>query len=100
MAVKMYRHPDTGEIKQADPSNDVQAAALKKLGYVEFTAKDVEEAGLSVVYEQVSKAAVPTEPPALPKLATPVQPGPTKDTSPTAPPTSFSTAPTDTEPKK
>lgn len=87
MAVKLYRHPDTGEIKQADPSNDTQAAALKKLGFVEFSAEDIEnDAGLGVTYEQVTKATPAIEPPALPKLTTPIQPGPTRDTSPTAPP--------------
>lgn len=80
MAVKLYRHPDSGEIKQADPSNDTQAAALKKLGFVEFTAEDIEgDAGLGVTFEQVTKATPAVEPPALPKLTKPIPPGPTRD---------------------
>lgn len=90
--MKTYQHPNTKEIRTADEKNDVQTAALEKLGYVAITGKDITDApSLSVVYEPVSKAAVPAEPPALPKLATHIQPGPTSDTSPTAPPTAFST---------
>lgn len=93
--MKTYRHPVTGAIKTVNDGTDVREAALKKLGYVEITAEDIEnEHGLSVTYEQVSKATQPAEPPALPKLTKPVPPVATRDTSPTAPPDSLSTAPT------
>lgn len=89
---KTYRHPETFAIKTVDGKNDVQVAALEKLGYVEITAADIKgEESISVTYEQVTKADAPTEPPALPKLTTPVLPGPTRDTSPTAPKDAFST---------
>lgn len=85
---KTYRHPETRDIKTVDGKNEVQEAALKKLGYVEITAQDIEnEPGLSVTYQQVTRAQVPVEPPPLPHLTTPVPPGPTRDTSAPAPAT-------------
>lgn len=103
--MKTYRHPDTKEIRTVADDADVQIAALEKLGYVAITGEDIaSEPSLSVTYQTVSKATVPAEPPALPHLATPIPPGPTKDTSPTAPPTAFSikgdTSSTGFEPKK
>ena len=89
MAVVYYRHPETKDIKQADPSNDVQLAALKKLGYEKWTGEDVaNDPGLEVTYGQVTRADAPKEPPALPRLTKAIPPGPTHDTSPTAPPAS------------
>lgn len=80
--MKTYRHPTTKDIKPVANDASVQIAALKKLGYVEITGKDIEdEEGLTVTYEQVSRATQPAEPPALPKLTTPVPPGPTRDPS-------------------
>lgn len=75
---KTYRDPQTGKIRTV--SNDVQMAALKKLGYVEITAKDIEgEEELSVIYEPVSKGTPAIEPPALPRLTKDIPPGPTRD---------------------
>lgn len=92
MAVVTYRHPDTKDIKQVDPSNDVQIAAVEKLGYVKITGKDItNDPVLTVTHEQVTNATPAVEPPALPKLTKPIPPGPTRDTSPTAPPDAFST---------
>lgn len=86
--MKTYRHPETKDIKTVK-DNDVQEAALKKLGYVEISAKDIEDdAGLSVTYQTVTQARVPQEPPALPHLSVPVPPGPTRDTSVPAQPAS------------
>ncbi len=87
MAIKAFRHPDTGSIKKVNDEDKLRIAALEKLGFVEFTEKDLDEVGLTVTYEQVTPATAPKEPPALPKLTTPIAPGPTRDTSPTAPPT-------------
>lgn len=90
--MKTYQHPDTKEIRTVDEKNDVQTAALEKLGYVAITGKDITDApSLSVTYEPVSKPTEPATPPALPKLTTPIPPGPTRDTSPTAPQDAFST---------
>lgn len=84
--MKVYRHPETLDIKQVDERNDVQVAAVKKLGYLPITGEDIEkEDKLSVTYEPVAKATKPTEPAALPRLTKPVPPGPTRDTS-TPPP--------------
>lgn len=80
MTIKTYQHPETKEIRTPDPDNPVQIAALKKLGYVEITAKDIEgEEELEVTYEPVSKGTPATDPPALPKLTKAIPPGPTRD---------------------
>ena len=80
MAVVVYKHPVTKEFRQADPSNAIQIAALEKLGYEKVTAEDItNESSLSVVYETVTPAHQPAEPPALPKLTKPIPPGPTRD---------------------
>ncbi len=90
--MKTYQHPDTKEIRTVDEKNDVQIAALEKLGYVAITGKDItDEPELTVTYETVTDKHTPPEPPALPKLTTPVPNAPTRDTSPTAPKDAFST---------
>lgn len=99
--MKTYRHPETKEIRTTADDAAVQIAALEKLGYVEIKAEDIaNEPGLSVVYEQVTPAKPPVEPPALPHLANPVLPGPTRDpaapavpAAPAAPITSEDTEP-------
>lgn len=80
--MKTYRHRAQGKIRSVDASNGVTIAALEKLGWEEVTAQDIrDEPSLSVTYETVTEARQPAEPPALPKLTTPVPPGPTRDTS-------------------
>jgi hypothetical protein len=79
--MKSFQHPQTKDIKTPDPKNDVQIAALKKLGYVEITAADIEnDPKLTVTYERVTGVNHPGEPPVLPRLTTPVPSGPTRDT--------------------
>jgi hypothetical protein len=78
--LKTYQHPDTKEIRTVDEKNDVQVAALEKLGYKAITAEDITgEPSLSVTYETVTDKQESPEPPALPKLTTPIAPGPTRD---------------------
>lgn len=81
MAIKTFRHPDTGQIRKLNDEDKLRIAALEKLGYEEFTAEDLDEVGLSVTYEPVAKATQPKEPPALPRLTKPIPPVPTRDTS-------------------
>jgi hypothetical protein len=81
MAIKTFRHRETGQIRKLNDEDKLRIAALEKLGYEEFTKKDLDEVGLAVTYEQVSRADVPKEPPALPKLSKPIPPGPTRDLS-------------------
>lgn len=82
--MKTYQHPQTKDIKYVPNDNDVQAAALEKLGYVTITAADIKgEPTLEVTYEQVTNPRLPEQPPALPKLTVPVADAPTRDTSKT-----------------
>lgn len=79
--MKTFQHPETKAIRTVPNDADIQIAALKKLGYVAITAKDIEnDPRLSVTYEQVTSAKQPIEPPALPRLTTPVPNAPTRDT--------------------
>lgn len=85
MTTKTYRNPKTNAIRVVDEKNEVQEAALLKLGWVEISGDDIANApSLSVVYEKVQPATPPVEPPALPRLVTPVPSAPTRETD--APP--------------
>lgn len=86
--MKTFQHPRTKDIKTVANDADIQIAALKRLGYVAITAKDIEnDPKLTVVYETVTGVNHPGDPPVLPRLATPVPDAPTRDTSVTATPT-------------
>lgn len=81
MATKTYRNPATRAIRIVDEKNEVQIAALEKLGWVEISGEDIaNDPKLAVVYEKVTPATPAVEPPALPRLVTPVPPIPTQAT--------------------
>lgn len=100
MAIVTYKHPVTGAMRKFDDSDSVRLAAVEKLGFEKWTAADVKgEEALGVTFEPVAQGTPASDPPALPKLTKPIPPGPTRDTSPTAPPITMSTNPDEVESK-
>lgn len=76
MAYKIYRHPETGDIKQVDPFDDIQVAAVKRRGYELITALKPTPAPVSIAEPDIDSPGLTTTSTASPDIEVDIQESP------------------------